>query len=562
MHASRYSVSMNLTTPTAPPFDLSEWASKPFAERARMSVQAFGLIGSGMPLMVYVYYALKLAWYWAMWVFFCSFTEGLGSYSSASWWLTPIAFKKAIAWTTLYEVMGFGCGSGPLTGRIKPTIVAYRHWLRPGTTKLPLFEGAPVIGSIRRTPLDVALYVALLVSLVRALIAPDPGFEHWLPIIVVLPILGVLDKPIFLAARGEHYWVTMVVFAFAGNWIAGAMVVQLALWLFAGVSKLNAYFPTVIAVMTSNSPFTPFEWLRRSMFRDYPNDMRPSKHAAAHAIAGATLELGLPTVMLLALYLESGLLLIVGLVMVVALHSFIVSNVPVGVPIEWNFMVAYGAFFLFGQNPHVLPHQVDSAPVSALLALTCLVIPIYGNFVPSKVSFLLAMRYYAGNWPTSVWLFKGDSYRKLDKLTKTAAWIEDQIASMQSEDGDEDAVRFTLHGVVAFRLLHLHGRAIHSLLPELVDDIDEYTWADGETIAGLSLGWNFGEGHLHNEQLARALQAQCGFEPGEVRCIFLEAQPLFGSHQAYRLYDLAQGELSRGDFPVSKMKELQPWPAQ
>ena len=55
--------------------------------------------------------------------------------------------------------------------------------------------------------------------------------------IVLLPILGVLDKPIFLAARSEHYWVMMMCFAFAGDWIAGCMAVQLALWFFAGVSK-------------------------------------------------------------------------------------------------------------------------------------------------------------------------------------------------------------------------------------------------------------------------------------------------------------------------------------
>ena len=53
--------------------------------------------------------------------------------------------------------------------------------------------------------------------------------------------------------------------------------------------------------------------------------------------------------------------------------------------------------------------------------------PLLGNLFPGRVSFLLAMRYYAGNWAYSVWLFRGESYRKLDRLTKSAAWVYDQL---------------------------------------------------------------------------------------------------------------------------------------
>ena len=53
------------------------------------------------------------------------------------------------------------------------------------------------------------------------------------------------------------------------------------------------------------------------------------------------------------------------------------------------------------------------------------------------------------------------------------------------------------------------------------------------------VGWNFGEGHLHNEQLLRAVQAQCGFEEGELRVICVESQPLFTQASAWRVYDAA-----------------------
>jgi len=45
---------------------------------------------------------------------------------------------------------------------------------------------------------------------------------------------------------------------------------------------------------------------------------------------------------------------------------------------------------------------------------------------------------------------------------------------------------------------------------------------DGEMIAGLVLGWNFGDGHLHDESLLAALQAECGWAPGDVRCLFVD----------------------------------------
>ena len=136
----------------------------------------------------------------------------------------------------------------------------------------------PLLGGTRRTWLDVALYLALIALLVRALLAPAPGGQHFVPIAVIAAVLGVADRTIFLALRAEHYWTTIVVFAATADWLGGAKAVQLALWFWAGVSKLNHHFPTVVCVMTSNSPFTG-AWLRRRMYRAYPDDLRPSRLA-------------------------------------------------------------------------------------------------------------------------------------------------------------------------------------------------------------------------------------------------------------------------------------------
>ncbi len=388
----------------------------------------------------------------------------------------------------------------------------------------------------------------------RALIAPDIDAAMLIPIAVLVPIIGLADRTIFLALRAEHYWTTTLVLAFAGNWIAGAQAVQLALWFWAGFSKLNHHFPATVCVMTSNSPFMRFAWLRRRMYRRYPEDLRPSRLAVAMGHAGTALEMAVPLVFLLS---PGGWWTVLGIVLMLLLHGFITSSVPIGVPIEWNLMVVYGGFALFWAHPEVSVLDVGPPALAAFLAVMLVALPLAGNLFPGRFSFLLAMRYYAGNWAFGVWLFRGESYRKLDRVVKSSPWVHDQLERIYDR-----ATSVGLVGrVVAFRLMHLHGRALPLLIPNAVDRLEDYEYLDGEIVAGLVLGWNFGDGHLHSEQLLRAVQEQCGFEPGELRCIFVEAQPLGRSTMAYRIHDASTGLIERGEVDVAAMRARQPWSA-
>jgi hypothetical protein len=479
--------------------------------------------------------------------------------SFTSWCFRPEAFQKAILWSMLFEITGLGCGSGPLTGRYLPPIGGLLYFLRPGTTKLPVLEGAPLIGGHRRTALDVLLYASLLLLTFVALIAAHPPLAVLLAIAVLLPVLGLLDKTLFLAARSEHFWTTIVVFVLAASaspaasFVPGAKAIHAALWFWAGVSKLNHHFPSVVGVMTSNSPITRFGWIRRLMYRDFPRDLTPSSTAVLMGHAGTVLELAVPIVLLLG---NGGTLTLVGLVMMLCLHGFITSNVPMGVPLEWNVMMVYGGCFLFGRHADVAV-LACSPGVGAFLVVVLVVVPLVGNLAPARVSFLLAMRYYAGNWPYSVWLFSRphDSHRKLAKLTKASGWVHDQLAAFYDE-----ATTIGLVGkVIGFRLMHLHGRALRTLVPQAVSRFEDYQWLDGELVAGLALGWNFGDGHLHDERLLAAIQAQCGFTPGELRCIFVESQPLGRHTLRYRIVDAASGPIAAGEVDARALRLGQPW---
>ncbi len=546
---------MLVPKPILPPYDISEWRAKPFPERMKMVCQSWALQGYGTPWPIYLVYILKIGFYVWVWSFFCSFTPGLGNWADfGSWYYEPIAFQKAVLWSMAFEGLGLGCGSGPLTGRYNPPFGGALYFSRPGTTKVPLFPRLPILGGSTRSLLDVGLYVAHMFFLFRALVAPELGLGYFLPTVVLLPLLGVADKTIFLASRAEHYYTALICFLFVDDWLAGSKLVWVAIWIWAATSKLNHHFPSVIAVMQSNSPLTRIGGLRKLLYRDYPDDLRPSGLARIMAHTGTVIEYAFPVALLFG---DGGPVTAVALTVMVVFHVFITSSIPMGVPIEWNVIMVYGGFVLFGHFAGVDALGIDSPWLVAFLFFALVGVPLFGNLVPSRASFLCSMRYYAGNWAYSVWLFEGDSSKKLDThLTKVAPRVQDQLRRFY----DEDTITATISKVMAFRAMHLHGRCLQILLPKAVDDIDDYEYLDGELVAGVVIGWNFGEGHLHNLQLLEAIQEQCEFEEGELRCIFVESQPMGGVGHAWTIADAATGVLERGRIPVSDLLERQPWP--
>jgi hypothetical protein len=564
-------VRSRLLVPTPPPYDALVWAKLPLEQRAKAVCAAWAEQGYGSPPLVYLAYLVKIVFYVAGWVFFCGLSPELGAPTEiARYWLAPLAFQKAILWSMLFEGLGLGCGSGPLTGRYLPPVGGALYFLRPGTTKLPYFSPEePTTGGLfgcRRTVLDVALYATWIGATVWALAAPSLAstMPRLWPIVALVALMGLADRTLFLAVRAEHYWTTLIVMVVTPDWLGGAKAVQLALWFFAGFSKLNHHFPSVVGVMTSNSPLVRFGWVRRLMYRRFPDDLRPSRVATWLGHAGTALEMAVPLALVLA---RPGWSMWVALALVLALHGFITSNVPMGVPLEWNVMVVYGAFALFWAHPEVvLPAAIFDGSAGPLwlwgfLAVVLVGVPLGGNLSPRSFSFLPSMRYYAGNWAYSVWLFRGESHQKLGRLTTSAGWVYDQLARFY----DRKTAVGVVGKVMGFRMMHLHGRALAALVPKLLGDarLDEYEWVDGEIVAGLVLGWNFGDGHLHGPALLRAVQLQCGFAEGELRCVFVEAEPLApgpgAGHLAYELHDAATGRREQGSVSVRDLRGQLPW---
>ena len=560
---------MGFIAPRSPDFDISEWRTRPLLRRIHPLVVDWVENGFGSPYSVYLLYIVKMLAYAFGAIAIAATTPGLGTISDfGSWWTEPIFYQKVVVFTLLFEVLGFGCASGPLTFRFLPPVGAFMYWLRPGTMRLPPWPArVPLTAGTRRSLVDVVLYLGVIAAAVWLLVSPGaepiPGVSdvgmidpmRLIPLVVLLPVLGLRDKTIFLAARAEQYWVPLLIFFFPfGDMLIGLKLLMVAIWWGAATSKLNRHFPFVVSVMITNSPLQRVKWFKRKLFKNFPTDIRPSRVVATLAHTGTVIEYSVPLVLL---FSHGGWPTTIALAMMVIFHLHIISTFPLGVPLEWNVYVIFGALFLFGHYAEVSVLGLSSPLLGAIL-LVCLVAgPAIGNTKPHLASFLASMRYYAGNWATSMWAFRKGSEAKIDEhVVKSSRLQKTQLTTLYGEEMAE----LLMQKAVVFRSMHHHGRALLGLLPRAVeDDLGDYDIREGEFVAGTVLGWNFGEGHLHDDRFVAALQQRCGFAPGEVRVVFLESQPIQTQRQRYKILDAALGVIEEGWVSVKDMCDRQPW---
>ena len=503
-------------------------------------------------------------------------TSGLPVFHVSQWWNQPIVYEKAVLWTVLLELIGVAGSWGPLAGKIKPMTGGILFWARPGTIRLRPWKWVPLTGGDRRTWFDVALYVVLMASVVVPLVSPGvhsdslsmamPGNTSGLvdPALMIAPIvllvvMGLRDKIVFLAARGEQYLPALIVFAALSfvDMIIALKLLIVVVWVGAGVSKLGLHFTNVIPPMVSNSPLIPFKWLKRAHYRSYPNDLRPSHLASFMAhVPGSVVEILAPLALLFA---TNKWVTLVAVVVMVCFHLFIVSTFPLAVPLEWNVLFAYATIFLFLGFPAGHGYAVwdmSSVWLTVVVVAALLFYPILGNFRPDKVSFLPSMRQYAGNWASAVWAFAPGAESKLDKVTRTAKNQVDQFIEFGYEPKWADV---TMQRVIAWRTMHSQGRGLFSVLLKNLPDIDVRSVREGEFVCNSLIGFNFGDGHLHDEGLVAAVQREAAFEPGELVVVWVESQAWGSKVQHYKVIDAALGVLERGTWKVTDAVAEQPW---
>jgi len=73
------------------------------------------------------------------------------------------------------------------------------------------------------------------------------------------------------------------------------------------------------------------------------------------------------------------------------------------------------------------------------------------------------------------------------------------------------------------------------------------------------IGFNFGDGHLYNEDMIAAVQEKANFAPGELIVVWVESQAIGSAVQHYKVIDAALGVTERGTWNVSDAVNEQPW---
>ena len=302
-HSQRSAI-MGFIKPNLPDVDPDTFMQKPLMERMRILTAELG----GQRI------RRRRGWCTpstsSSWCFFyalggivvATLTSGLPAFWHVSqWWNQPIVYQKAILWTVLLEadrrrrIVGAAGRQDQADDRWHPVLGAAGH--HPAAA----VEVGAVDRGDRRTWFDVALYVVLMVSVVVPLFSPgvhSDSLSAALPAntsglvnpalliapMVLLVLMGLRDKTVFLAARGEQYLPALFFFAalpFVDMIIALKLLI-VVVWVGAGVSKLGLHFTNVIPPMVSNSPSIPFKWFKRAHYRNYPDDLRPSHLAELH----------------------------------------------------------------------------------------------------------------------------------------------------------------------------------------------------------------------------------------------------------------------------------------
>jgi hypothetical protein len=557
----------------APVIDYAEWSKGTRAEKIVPMARHWAEVGFGTPVVLHLFYVIKILLYiLAAWLIALT-TKGIDGFTNVtSWYAEPIVFEKVVLYTMLFEVIGLGCGFGPLNNRFFPPMGSILYWLRPNTIRLPPWPTrVPLTNGTTRTPSDAALYGALVVMLVVALVSDGTGptpalgttvgvlpmWQIW-TIVGLLAVLGLRDKVIFLAARGEVYASFTVAFLFAGygvDMIIAAKLVCLVIWLGAATSKLNKHFPFVISTMMSNNPVFRPRFIKRKFFEHFPDDLRPGRLSRWLAHFSTAIEGLVPLVLF---FSHGGWPTAIAAFIMLCFHFGILSSIPMGVPLEWNVFMMFSVLALFVGHAGVSLSDMTT-PLPVLLFVVVAGTVVVGNLFPRKVSFLPGMRYYAGNWDTTLWCVKPSAAEKIEKHIVSIASMPQ--AQMERYYGSPETAQMYLYMGYAFRAFNTHGRAMFTLAHRAMagQNEDDYVLTDGERICSTAIGWNFGDGHMHNEQLISALHERCHFEPGEIRILLLDAQPIHKQRQEYRLVDPATGEFERGYVKVADMVTRQPW---
>ena len=510
---------MGFTKPYLPDVDPDTFLTKPLMERMRILATDWAENGFGSPKMIHTIYIVKLVVFFAIGgITVATLTSGLPAFWHVSeWWNQPIVYQKVILWTVLLEAIGVAGSWGPLAGKVKPMTGGILFWARPGTIRLRPWKWVPFTNGDRRTWFDIAVYLALLVSLAVPLLSPgvhsdslSTALPHNTsgmvsPALLIAPIallvlIGLRDKTIFLAARGEQYLPVLVIFAVLPfvNMIIALKMVIVVVWVGAGFSKFGKHFSNVIPPMVSNTIFAP-KWVRQAHTATSGvtcgrrggglHGTRQRHHGRDPRSAGPVL-------------LHEQWVTLAAVLLMVGFHLFII-DLPAGGAAGMERRLRLHHDLPVPRLPELERiRPVDMTPPGwPSSSRRAAVLPGPGQSATDKVSFLPRCGRTRATGPRR-WTFAPVREQKLNRVTRSASNSSTSSSrpatSRSGRRSPAEDDRVAKHAEPGSRpaLAAADPPARHR----------SRTVREGEFVCNSLIGFNFGDGHLHNEDLIRAVQ--------------------------------------------------------
>ena len=284
---------MGFFEPSPPPFDLEEWKAKPHLSRLKPLVQDWGANGFGSPTFVYLVYALKL-------VVFCV-GGAVRDLADARARLALRPRRLVDAADRLREAGGLAAALGDPRARRRvdaaqlPLQPADRRrrstgcgpgrcGCRPGRTGCRSPRGRPAPGSTSgstRGCWPPAIFLLGASGVDRSATSRASCRRRGSRCCSACSGCSACATRSRSSGPGRRSTRTVLVVGLfpVEHWVVAWQFVFLFIWWGAASSKLNSHFPFVVSTMMSNAPLIP-RAIKRRLWRDYPEDMMPSRLAA------------------------------------------------------------------------------------------------------------------------------------------------------------------------------------------------------------------------------------------------------------------------------------------
>ena len=150
---------LKLTRPHKANYDVLEARQETLSSQVKLASTDWAENGFGTPQSVLIFYGLKMLLFVGVWVTAIAFRQEPLDFASGSFWFSKQSVIQAFSWAMCFELLGLGCGSGPLTGRYLPPFGGVLYFSRLGTIRRSPFKSTT---TKRRNLADILIYWGLI----------------------------------------------------------------------------------------------------------------------------------------------------------------------------------------------------------------------------------------------------------------------------------------------------------------------------------------------------------------------------------------------------------------